>query len=236
MPKSNSTPPLSIDILCLFPQSLNNFFSFGQIGRAIRQGIVSVRTHNLRAWTKDKRQTVDDRPYGGGAGMILKPEPLAAAVASLNKKYRNRTRVILTSASGKTFSQKEAMRLSQLKHLIIIGGRYEGIDQRFIETYVDEEISLGDYVITGGELAAAVIAEAVSRLVTGTLGNPDSLEQESFNQNLLEYPQYTRPGVFEGKRVPAVLLSGNHQKIKQWQLKKSLEKTKKIRPDLLNRR
>lgn len=221
-----------IDIVCLFPQILSSFFSQAIIQTAQKKGLVEIKIHDLRKWSKDKRKTVDDKPYGGGPGMILKLEPLVSAYRQLYQGT-SQTFVILTSPAGLKFDQKMAERLSQKKHLLIFCGRYEGVDQRFIDRFVDEEISIGDYVLSGGELPAAVLVEAVARLIPGIVGNRQSLREETFTQNFLEYSQYTRPSSFEGKRVPKILLSGHHQKIKDWREKKSLEKTRRERPDLL---
>lgn len=234
MPSQKSKPQLRIDILCLFPKSLERFFSFGLLAKAQRDVCIQIKLHDLRNWSRDKRRVVDDRPYGGGAGMILKIEPLVAAVKEIKSTFIKKPYVIFTSPGGTKYNQSKAKSLLKKRNLIIVCGRYEGVDERFIKSQVDEEISIGDYIINGGEAAALVLVESLSRLIPGVLGNEQSLKEESFSRGLLEYPQYTRPEIFENRRVPIVLLSGNHQKIKHWRYKKSLEKTKRIRPDLLD--
>lgn len=227
---------LTVDVVCLFPQSLQPFFSSGLLGRAQGKKLISLKAHDLRDWAGDRRRSVDAKPYGGGPGMVLTVPPLAAARQSLSRGAKPKPYIILTSASGKRFNQARAEKLSKKKHLIIFCGRYEGVDERFSNFYVDEELSIGDYVLSGGEVAAAVLIEALARLVPGVVGNQDSLASESFRaQSLLDYPQYTRPETYEGRSVPEVLLSGNHQKIEAWRRKKSLEKTRKVRPDLLRK-
>lgn len=236
MLSQKSNPQLRIGILCLFPKSLERFFSLGLLAKAQEEGLLQITLHDLRKWSGDKRKSVDDRPYGGGAGMILKIEPLAAAIKEIKSTFVKTPYVIFTSPSGTKYNQSKAKSLLKKRNLIIVCGRYEGVDERFIKSQVDEEISIGDYILNGGEAAALVMVESLSRLIPGVLGNEHSLKEESFNRGLLEYPQYTRPEVFKNKKVPAILLSGNHQKIKLWRFKKSLEKTKKIRPDLLESR
>ena len=199
------------------------------LGMAERKGLVDFQIIDLRQFGEGAHQTVDGRPYGGGPGMLFRADILAHAWKSVKgKKY-----TILTSPAGKQFKQAEAKRLSKLKHILIICGHYEGVDQRFIDKYVDEEISIGDYVLTGGELPALVIADAVTRLIPGVLKTEEASNEESFTENLLEHPQYTRPEIFEGMAAPKVLLSGHHGQIKSWKKEKSLEKTIKIRPDIL---
>ncbi|OGE32950.1 tRNA (guanosine(37)-N1)-methyltransferase TrmD, partial [Candidatus Daviesbacteria bacterium RIFCSPHIGHO2_02_FULL_41_10] len=191
---------------------------------------------NLRDFGEGRHQVVDDRPYGGGAGMVLKADILAKALKSITSKLRTTNyelRTILMSASGNPYKQKKAMEFSKLDHLIIVCGHYEGVDQRFIDKYVNEEISIGDYVLTGGEVPAMVIVDSITRLIPRVLKKPEATINESFSTNLLEHPQYTRPEKFEGKKVPDVLLSGNHAAVDKWRNQKSLEKTKEIRPDLI---
>jgi tRNA (guanine37-N1)-methyltransferase len=187
---------------------------------------------NIRDFSKDRHKRVDDYPYGGGAGMVMMPQPLYDAIKSVKDESPD-ARVILTSPRGKPFGQEMARLLSKEPHLVIVCGHYEGIDQRIIDTMVDEEISIGDYILTGGELPAMVIVDAVARLLPGAIGSPLSLEQESFTDGLLEYPQYTRPADFLGMKVPEVLLSGNHKKIEEWRMEKAVEITRRLRPDLL---
>lgn len=219
---------MKISIITLFPEVFEPILNSSILKRAQNKKKVSFEKINLRDFGEGKHQVVDDRPYGGGAGMILKADILAKALARAGKG-----KVILTSASGKPYKQKVAQKLSQLDHLIIICGHYEGVDQRFIDKYVDEEISIGDYVLTGGEIPAMVIIDAVVRLIPGVLKKKEATQEESFSEGLLEYPHYTRPEVFEGVKVPEILLSGHHGEIAKWRKEKSLEKTKKLRPDLL---
>lgn len=197
--------------------------------KASERGLVEFEVINLRDFGEGERKSVDDRVYGGGKGMILRADILAKAVSSIKTTY---SKVILTSASGIPYKQKLAQEFSKLKHLVIVCGHYEGVDQRFIDKYVDAEISIGDYVLTGGEIPAMVIADSVTRLITGVLDEEATIN-ESFSENLVEHPQYTRPEEFEGAKVPAVLLSGNHAEIEKWRKEQSLIKTKKIRPDLV---
>lgn len=223
---------MKITILTLFPDMFSGFLTQSILGRAQKNGLLNIETVNLRDWGVGKHKQVDDTPYGGGAGMVLKVDVVAKAIQSLKTK-NPKAKVILMTPQGQTFSQKLAQDLaSSKKDLILICGHYEGFDER-IRNYVDEEISIGDYVLTGGELAAAVVADAVVRLLPGTLGKDESSIDESFSQNLLEYPHYTRPEEYEGEKVPEILLSGNHAEISRWREKESLERTKKRRPDLL---
>ena len=219
---------MKLSIITLFPEVFHPILNSSILKRAQEKGLVNFKLINLRDFGEGKHQQVDDRPYGGGAGMVLRADILAKAV----HKVRSH-KIILMSASGKPYKQTKAREFSKLKHLIIVCGHYEGIDQRFIDKYVDEEISIGDYVLTGGEVPAMVIIDSISRLIPGVLQKPEAIINESFSEGLLEYPQYTRPEEFEGEKVPEVLLSGNHAEIKKWRSQKSLEKTKKIRPDLL---
>ena len=219
---------MKLSIITLFPEVFHPILNSSILKRAQEKGLVNFKLINLRDFGEGKHQQVDDRPYGGGAGMVLRADILAKAV----HKVRSH-KIILMSASGKPYKQTKAREFSKLKHLIIVCGHYEGIDQRFIDKYVDEEISIGDYVLTGGEVPAMVIIDSITRLIPGVLQKPEAIINESFSEGLLEYPQYTRPEEFEGEKVPEVLLSGNHAEIKKWRSQKSLEKTKKIRPDLL---
>lgn len=225
---------MKIDILTLFPQMFKGPFEESIIKRAQKKGLVKIEIHNLRNCTTDKHGTVDDRPYGGGTGMILMVEPIDRALRDLKRKAKNEKRkVILLSPQGKVFNQEKARQLAKINHLIFICGHYEGMDERVCENLVDEEISIGDYVLTGGELPAMIVVDTIARLIPGVLEKEGALKEESFAKNLLEYPQYTRPASFRGWKVPKVLLSGNHQKIKKWREEKALERTKKRRPDLL---
>ena len=219
---------MKFDVLTLFPEM---FCALEQsiIGKAIEKQLIEINLINIRDFSKDKHKKVDDTPYGGGAGMIMKPDVVYDAYNSIKSEN---AKVIYMSPQGKTLNQKKVEELSKENHLIILCGHYEGIDQRVIDKIVDEEISIGDYVLTGGEIPAMVLIDSVSRYVTGVL-NEQSIKDESFSNGLLEYPQYTRPEVFEGMKVPEILLSGHHENIEKWRKNKSLEITKKKRPELL---
>lgn len=225
---------MKISIITLFPEVFDPILNSSILKRAQKKGKVFFELINLRDFGEGKHQIVDDRPYGGGAGMVLKADILAKAVQKARTQIpdNNYIKVILTSASGIPYKQSKARQFTKLNHLILICGHYEGVDQRFIEKYVDEEISVGDYVLTGGEIPAMVIADSVVRLIPGVLEKVEAIVNESFTTNLLEGPQYTRPEEFEGKKVPKVLLSGNHAKIAKWRKEKSKELTKNRRPDL----
>jgi tRNA (guanine37-N1)-methyltransferase len=223
---------MKIDILTLFPAMLDGFLSESMLGRAQKSGLIDFRVHNLRDWATDKHQVTDDRPFGGGAGMVVKPEPVFAAVEALKSPG---CRVVFLTPDGQPLSPAIGERLSGEKHLILLSGHYEGIDQRIRDHLVDEEISIGDYVLTNGTLAAAVLVDVMCRFVPGFLGEEKSLTAESFTGNLLDFPQYTRPAEFRGWTVPEVLISGNHALIEQWRLEQQLEKTRRLRPDLLSK-
>ena len=201
-------------------------------GRAISNGTLSVNAIDIRDFSTNKHMKVDDYPYGGGAGMVMQAEPVYSAYKNLEEKIGHIPRVVYMTPQGHTFNQKMAEEFAKEEDLVILCGHYEGIDERVLEMIVTDYVSIGDYVLTGGELASMVVIDAVSRLVPGVLNNDDSAQYESFHDNLLEYPQYTRPEVFEGRKVPDVLLSGHHAKIDEWRLEKSIERTKKFRPDL----
>ena len=203
------------------------------VARAVKAGVVEIGIHNLRAWTTDRHRTVDDKPFGGGAGMVLKAEPLFAAVEAL--RAGDKTRVVLMTPQGKVLTQRLAAELAEQEHLVLVCGHYEGIDERFREHAVDREVSIGDYVLSGGELPAMVLTDAIVRLLPGALGSAESAQDESHADGLLEYPHYTRPAEFRGWRVPDVLLSGNHAEIERWRRAQSLERTRRRRPDLLER-
>ncbi|WP_058486320.1 tRNA (guanosine(37)-N1)-methyltransferase TrmD [Defluviitalea phaphyphila] len=222
-------------ILTLFPDMIKSTMSYSILGKAQAAKKINIECINIRDFSKSKHKQVDDYPYGGGPGMVMQPQPIYDAYEYIISKYKINPRVIYMSPQGKTFSQKIAKELSIEKELIILCGHYEGIDQRVIDEIVTDEISIGDYILTGGELAAMVVIDAVARLVPGVLGRKESFEEESFSNNLLEYPQYTRPPVFRGKEVPKVLLSGHHEKIKQWRREQSLKITLEKRPDLLEK-
>jgi tRNA (guanine37-N1)-methyltransferase len=222
---------MRIDIITLFPKMFKGPFDESIISRAQEKGLVQINIHDLRQWGLTERRTVDERPYSGGAGMVLMVEPIFKALKELKKPN---SRVILLTPQGKTFNQKRAKELSKNEHLIFICGHYEGFDERIREFLVDEEISIGDYVLTGGELPAMIITDTIVRLIPGVLKKEEATEFESFSdQNLLEYPQYTRPEEFNGWKVPEVLLSGNHAEIEKWRKEKALKKTEKTRPDLI---
>lgn len=219
---------MKFDVLTLFPEMFDNLKQ-SIIGRAQEKELIEINTTNIRDFSENKHKKVDDTPYGGGAGMVMIPDVVYRAYQSVKSEN---AKVIYMSPQGKKLDQKKVEDLSKESHLIILCGHYEGIDQRVIDKIVDEEISIGDYVLTGGEIPAMVLIDSVSRYVKGVL-KEDSIKEESFSNGLLEYPQYTRPEVFEGEKVPEVLLSGNHQNIDKWRKEKSLEITKLKRPDLL---
>lgn len=227
-------------VLTLFPELVVPFFDHGMISRAVASEIITGVAVNMRQFTSDRHSTVDDRPYGGGCGMVMKPEPLALAIEFARNKSvdsDSASRVILMTPQGRRFDQGLALDLAAGdEDLIFVCGRYEGIDERVCSKFVDDEISIGDYVMTGGELAAMVIIDAVTRLIPGVLGGADSAEQDSFRDDRLEYAQFTRPPVFESMEVPAILLSGDHGKIEQWRKTSSLKRTFLNRPDLFNKR
>ena len=222
---------MKFDILTLFPEMFE-VLNESIIGKAQEKKLIEINLINIRDFSKDKHKKVDDTPYGGGAGMVMMPDVVYDAYSSI--KDKENAKVIYLSPQGKKLDQEKVKELSKQKHLILLCGHYEGIDQRVLDEIVDEEISIGDYVLTGGELPAMVLVDSVSRYVGGVL-NEESVEEESFSSKLLEYPQYTRPEEFRGKRVPEVLLSGHHENIKKWREEKSLEVTKIKRPDLLNK-
>jgi tRNA (guanine37-N1)-methyltransferase len=226
-----------IDVITIFPELFAPFREAGVLGQAIGRGELTLAAHDLRQWTKDRHRSVDDIPYGGGPGMVMKPEPIVEAVEAVaGKKGERAARVLLMSPQGERLGPKKAKELAGERHLAIVCGRYEGVDQRAIELAVDEEISIGDYVLSGGEAAAMVVIEALSRFVPGVLGNPASAETESFQQGGLEGPQYTRPAEYRGLAVPEVLRSGDHAKIARWRAEEALARTRTRRPDLLGPR
>jgi len=222
---------MKFDILTIFPDMLEGPLTASILGKAADKGLIDINLHNLRDWAEGKHQATDDTPYGGGDGMVMKVEPVAAALSELRQK-RPKSRVLLMSPQGKTFQQADAERFSQEAGLVFVCGRYEGFDER-IRSLVDEEVSLGDFVLTGGELAAATILDATARLLPGVLGASGSALGDSFSDGLLEYPQYTRPAEFKGVRVPEVLTSGNHQLIANWRRREQLRRTLERRPELL---
>lgn len=221
---------MKIDVLTLFPEMFAGPLDVSIVQRARAAGLVDLRIHNLRDYTHDRHRTVDDKPFGGGPGMVLKPEPIFEAVEQL---AGDKTRVVLMTPDGRSFSQDIARQLSQREHLLFICGSYEGVDERVRESLVDDELSIGDYVLTNGGLPAMVVIDAVTRLLPGVLGDEESSRDESFSHGLLEYPQYTRPAEFRGMKVPEVLLSGHHAEIAQWRNEQARERTAERRPDLL---
>jgi len=227
---SHITHHLKIDVLTLFPAMFAGPLDESIIMRARKSGLLDLKIHQLRDWTHDKHKTVDDRPFGGGPGMLLKPEPIFEAVESLK---REGTKVILLSPSGRKFNQEIARELAREKDLLLVTGHYEGFDGRIRETLADDELSIGDYVLTNGALPAMVVIDAVTRLLPGVLGDDESSRDESFSAGLLEYPQYTRPAEFRGLKVPDVLVSGNHAEIEKWRREQAKLRTERQRPDLL---
>ena len=225
---------MRIDILTLFPDICRAPLNASMMKRAQENGALELHIHNLREWTTDKHHVVDDAPFGGGQGMVMKPEPIFAAVEDINSKFEIRnSKIILMSPAGRKLDQQKAADLSKEPHLIIVCGHYEGVDHRVVEHLVDDEISIGDYVLTNGAIAAAVLVDAVARLLPGVLGDEQSAVDDSFSGGLLEGPQYTRPGDFRGWKVPDILLSGNHGEIAKWRKQQARERTEKNRPDLL---
>ena len=225
-------------LLTIFPEFFAGPFEHGVVKRARESGAIDIRIHNLRDWTSDRHKTVDDRPFGGGEGMVLKPEPLFAAVEAIWPERGPGRKAVLLSAQGRMFDQAMAERFRDAEELLFICGRYEGVDERVAEHLADEEVSIGDYVLSGGELAAAVVIDVVARLLPGVLGNESSAVFESFSEGghapgILDCPQYTRPAEFRGWKAPEVLLGGNHAQIREWRKRAATEKTQRLRPDLL---
>jgi tRNA (guanine37-N1)-methyltransferase len=230
---------VKIDVLTIFPEFFEQVFEFGIIRRAKLANIVEINVHDIREFAEDKHKMVDDRPFGGGDGMVMKPEPIFAAIEHLlgssdSHSYPAGTRVVMLSPQGRTFKQAVAKELAlEVEHLVLICGRYEGIDERVNDALVTEEISIGDYVLSGGEPAAVVVVDSITRLLPNALGSSTSAENDSFSDGLLDCPHYTRPAEFRGMKVPDVLLNGNHAEIEKWRALKALEKTRSIRKDLL---
>lgn len=223
---------MKFDVLTLFPDFVNSIREYSVIGRGINAEILEINIVDIRRFSLDKHKKVDDYPYGGGPGMVMTPQPLADSIKSVIKENSH---VIYLSPRGRVFNQKIAKEISNKDHVVLICGHYEGIDQRIIDKYVNEEISIGDYILTGGELGAMVLIDSISRLIPGVLGNEESHVDESFSNNLLEYHQYTRPQIFQEMEVPKVLLSGNHKEIENYRKKVSIDLTKSIRPDLIDK-
>lgn len=224
---------MRIDILTLFPEMVDGVLSESIIGRARKNGYIEINCINIRDFSKDKHRRVDDYPYGGGTGMVMQAQPIYDACQSVINSSDSKPVIIYMSPQGKVFNQKTAKKLAQYEHIVLLCGHYEGVDERVIEEVVDFELSVGDYVLTGGELPAIVVADCVSRLVPGVLANADAYTEESHYNGLLEYPQYTRPPEFMGRKVPEVLLSGHHKNIAEWRREQSILRTKQKRPDLL---
>jgi tRNA (guanine37-N1)-methyltransferase len=225
---------MRFDVLTLFPELFSAFLKETILGRAVKAGVVDIRLVNIRSFARGRHLVADDTPFGGGQGMVMKPGPISRALESIDR-IKDRSLVLLLTPQGRTFDQPLAWDLSRMEQLILICGRYEGVDERIRTTCVDMELSIGDYVLSGGEMAAMVVMDAVSRLVPGVLGGEKSAQEDSFEDGLLEYPQYTRPRVFKNQEVPEILLSGDHEKIRVWRRTESLKRTLERRPDLLEK-
>jgi len=225
---------MRFDVLTLFPELFSAFLKETILGRAVKAGLVDIRLVNIRSFARGRHLVADDTPFGGGQGMVMKPGPISRALESIDR-IKDRSLVLLLTPQGRTFDQPLAWDLSRMEQLILICGRYEGVDERIRTTCVDMELSIGDYVLSGGEMAAMVVMDAVSRLVPGVLGGEKSAQEDSFEDGLLEYPQYTRPRVFKNQEVPEILLSGDHEKIRVWRRTESLKRTLERRPDLLEK-
>ena len=225
---------MRFDVLTLFPELFSSFLKETILGRAVKAGLVDIRMVNIRSFARGRHLVTDDRPFGGGEGMVMKPGPISRALESIDR-IKDRSLVLLLTPQGRTFDQPLAWDLSRKEQIILICGRYEGVDERIRTSSIDLELSIGDYVLSGGEMAAMVVMDAVSRLVPGVLGGERSAQEDSFEEGLLEYPQYTRPRVFKNQEVPAVLLSGDHEKIRVWRRTESLKRTLERRPDLLEK-
>lgn len=223
---------MRIDIATLFPEMCESILSESIIGRARKKGAIEIFCHQIRDYTKDKHRRVDDIPYGGGMGMVMQADPIFNCYNAVCEQLDKKPHTIYMTPKGTVFNQKKALELSKLDNIFILCGHYEGVDQRILDKIIDEEISIGDYVLTGGELPAAVLTDAIARTCQGVLSSPECFEDESHFNGLLEYPQYTRPEIWEDEAVPPVLLSGHHKNISDWRLEKSLEITKKMRPDM----
>ena len=236
LPTANCRLPteMKFDIVTIFPRMVSAGLAEGVVGRGIERGLLDVAVHDLRDYTTDRHRSVDDQPYGGGPGMVMKPEPLARAVAHVRSTRGEPQAVVLLSPQGRRFTQAEAERLSGFGHLVFLCGRYEGTDERVSQAVATCELSLGDFVVSGGELPALIVIDAVSRLIPGVVGDEQSVEQDSFSRGLLDYPHYTRPAEFAGLQVPAVLLSGHHQEVRRWRKRAALERTLERRPELLD--
>jgi tRNA (guanine37-N1)-methyltransferase len=226
---------MKFDVVTIFPRMIEAGLAEGVVGRGVEKGLVEVRVHDLRVFTSDRHRTVDDVPYGGGPGMVMKVEPFVRALEAIRTERGAPGAVVLLSPQGRRFDQVEAGRLRDLGHVVLLCGRYEGIDERVREMVATEELSIGDFVVSGGETPALVVIDAVSRLVPGVVGDQDSVEQDSFAQGILDHPHYTRPAEFAGQRVPDVLLSGHHAEVRRWRMKQALRRTLERRPDLIDK-
>jgi tRNA (guanine37-N1)-methyltransferase len=226
--------PMKFDVVTIFPRMIDAGLAEGVVGRGIEKGLVDVRVHDLRAFTLDRHRTVDDVPYGGGPGMVMKVEPFVRALEAIRTERGTPGAVVLLSPQGRRFDQAAAVRLREQGHVVLLCGRYEGIDERVRDLVATEELSVGDFVVSGGETPALLVIDAVSRLVAGVVGDRESVEQDSFAHGILDYPHYTRPADFEGRRVPDVLLSGHHAEVRRWRMKQALRRTLERRPDLID--
>lgn len=226
---------MQMQVVTIFPEMVLTIAEYGVVGRAVERGLVDLGCQNPRDFTDDAHRTVDDRPYGGGPGMVMKYEPAAAALAAAKEKLPDGSPVVCLSPQGVLFDQATAQRFAGLPGIVLLAGRYEGIDERLIESFVDEELSLGDFVLSGGEIAAMAVIDAVARLLPGVLGDETSASQDSFMEGLLDHPHYTRPEVIDGRRVPEVLLSGDHARIAKWRYQQALGRSFERRPDLVNK-
>ncbi len=224
---------MKVDVITIFPQMVEAGLAEGVVGRARSSGLLDIAVHNLRDFTTDKHHVVDDVPFGGGPGMVMKPEPFFAALSGIRERRGAPDAVILLSPAGERFTQDRAKRLSRLGHVVLLCGRYEGIDERVRDALATEELSIGDYVLSGGELPALVVIDAAARFVPGVVGDDNSVQADSFTRGLLDYPHYTRPAEFDGRQVPEVLLSGHHAEIRRWRREVALRRTQQRRPDLL---
>jgi len=225
---------MRFDVVTIFPRMIEAGLAEGVVGRGVEKGLVDVRVHDLRAFTTDRHRTVDDVPYGGGPGMVMKVEPFVRALDTIRAERGTPGAVVLLTPQGRRFDQAGAGRLSELGHVVLLCGRYEGIDERVRELVATEELSVGDFVVSGGETPALLVIDAVSRLVPGVVGDRESVEQDSFAQGILDHPHYTRPADFEGRRVPDVLLSGHHAEVRRWRMTQALRRTLERRPDLID--
>jgi tRNA (guanine37-N1)-methyltransferase len=225
---------MKFDVVTIFPRMIEAGLAEGVVGRGLDKGLVDVRVHDLRTFTTDRHRTVDDVAYGGGPGMVMKVEPFVRALEAIRAERGTPGAVVLLSPQGRRFDQVEAGRLSGLGHVVLLCGRYEGIDERVRDLVATEELSIGDFVVSGGETPALIVIDAVSRLVPGVVGDRESVEQDSFAQGILDYPHYTRPAEFEGRRVPDVLLSGHHAEVRRWRMRQALRRTLERRPDLID--